>query len=80
MLVNLIFFAVGVIVGILLWAFIKKQKVNRRFDIENQMLRDQAEILRLQKKISEIESEKRKMSAYIESSKLNSSSVQNIAS
>lgn len=80
MSVNLIFFAVGVIVGILLWAFIKKQKVNRRFDIENQMLRDQAEILRLQKKISEIESEKRKMSAYIESSKLNSSSVQNIAS
>ena len=80
MSVNLIFFAVGVFVGVLLWAFIKKQKVNRRFDIENQMLRDQAEILRLQKKISEIESEKRKMSAYIESSKLNSSSAQNIAS
>ncbi|PZP45200.1 MAG: hypothetical protein DI598_13660 [Pseudopedobacter saltans] len=80
MLTNLILFFSGVVVGMVVWAFIKKQKVNRRFDIENQMLRDQAEILRLQKRVSDIEAEKRQLVSYVESSKQKTSSLQNIAS
>lgn len=78
MLMNFVLFFSGVIVGMLIWAFIKKQKVSRRFDIENQMLRDQAEILRLQKRVSDIEAEKRQLIAYVESSKQKKSTLENI--
>lgn len=71
MTANLFIFFGGIVVGMLILAIIKKQKMNRRFDIENQMLRDQAEILRLQKKLSDIESEKKQLLSYVETSKLN---------
>jgi|GEM_PF-5258350 len=80
MLANLIIFLAGFIVGAVILAIIKKQKQNRRFNIENQMLRDQAEILRLQKKVSEIESEKKQLQNYLDTSRQKSSSIQNLAS
>ncbi|MFT4204754.1 MAG: hypothetical protein QM610_12685 [Chitinophagaceae bacterium] len=42
--------------------------MKRRFDIENQMLRDQSEILRLQKKLADVESEKKQLLSYVEAS------------
>lgn len=61
-------------------SIIKKQRTNRRFNIENQMLRDQAEILRLQKKVADIESEKKQLLSYVEASKQKSTTLKSIAS
>ncbi len=80
MIANLLIFFSGVILGMIVLSFFKKRRVRKRFDIENQMLRDQAEILRLQKKVSDIESEKRQLLSYLEASNLKKTSTQAIAS
>lgn len=80
MIANLVIFASGVILGMLVLSMIKKQKMKRRFDIENQMLRDQAEILRLQKRVADIESEKRQLLSYVESANLQKTPIKAVAS
>lgn len=80
MVTYILIFCAGVVLGMIILAIVKKQKQNRRFNIENQMLKDQAEILRLQKKVADIESEKRQLLAYVEKAKRDNSTMHNMAS
>ncbi len=80
MTVNILIFCAGMVLGIAIVTFIKRQKQNRRFNIENQMLKDQAEILKLQKKVADIEAEKKQLQNYLEKYKRDGSAMQNITS